>query len=139
LGWEDHRHPSCFLQEHLPEEIVAVYSDLLCDFRQGGYRILGDLICDIDDANNATERKVLTRDGDSVLWQMMIAAYETRRADESYRDAVARGCRTYLETKIKPGAAVKYAVALGKKSFVWDVLLDKVAENALSEKKVPHD
>lgn len=137
--WMDETERELFLQEHLPEEIVAVYSDLLCDFRQGGYRILGDLICDIDDANNATERKVLTRDGDSVLWQMMIAAYETRRADESYRDAVARGCRTYLETKIKPGAAVKYAVALGKKSFVWDVLLDKVAENALSEKKVPHD
>lgn len=28
------------------------YYDLLSDFRHGGFRVLGDLVCDIDDENN---------------------------------------------------------------------------------------
>ena len=44
-----------FLTDFLPE--YADFFDLLADFRFGGYRVLGDLICDIDDENNATERK----------------------------------------------------------------------------------
>ncbi len=127
-----------FLEENLPEDLVGSYGELLCDFRSGGYRILGDLICDIDDANKNTERRILVRDDDTELWQRMIDSYHKRSVGESYRDAVSKGCRQYLETKIKPSEAVKYAIALGKKNFVWDVLLDKVAENALSIKEVPH-
>ena len=126
------------LEENLPEELVSSYGELLCDFRSGGYRILGDLICDIDDANKDTQRRILVRDDDSELWKRMVDSYHKRIVGESYRDAVSQGCRQYLETKIKPSEAVKYAIAFGKKNFVWDVLLDKVAENALSIKEVPH-
>ena len=127
-----------FLEENLPEELVGSYSELLCDFRSGGYRNLGDLICDIDDANKDAERRILVRDTDTELWKLMMDSYHKRSVGESYRDAVSQGCRQYLETKIKPSEAVKYAIALGKKNFVWDVLLDKIAENALSIKEVPH-
>lgn len=96
------------------------------------------LICDIDDANKDAERRILVRDTDTELWKLMIDAYHKRSVGESYRDAVSHGCRQYLETKIKPSEAVKYAIALGKKNFVWDVLLDEVAENALSIKEVPN-
>ncbi len=124
-----------FIRDYLPEDINNIYGDLLCDFRFGGYRILGDLICDIDDANTNAERRILVRDTDSPQRKAMIEAYLSRRPKESYRDAVAKGCREYLDTRIKPSLAVKYAIALNKKSFVWDVLLDKVLENVLPYKE----
>ena len=96
-----------FLEENLPAELVGSYGELLCDFRSGGYRILGDLICDIDDANKDAERRILVRDTDTELWKLMIDAYHKRSVGESYRDAVSQGCRQYLETKIKPSEAVK--------------------------------
>ncbi len=43
-----------FLREWLPEG--ADYYDLLTDFRHGGFRLLGDLVCDIDDLEAARER-----------------------------------------------------------------------------------
>lgn len=66
----------------------------------------------------------------------MIVSYHKRSVGDSYRDAVSQGCRQYLETKIKPSEAVKYAIALGKNKFVFDVLLDKVAENVLPYNEV---
>lgn len=128
-----------FIKENLPKHIIDNYGDILCDFRFGGYRILGDLICDIDDENRNAERKILVRDNDSELTRIMIESYQKRSSLESYREAVAKGCKSYLETKIKPSVAVKYAIALGKKSFVWDVLLDKVAENVRPYKEVRDD
>ena len=59
----------------------------------------------------------------------MIEAYQTKTSEESYREAVAKSCRQYLELYISPSLAVRYAAALGKREFIWDVLLDKVAEN----------
>ena len=102
---------------------------MLCDFRFGGYRILGDLICDIDDENKNQERRRLIRDGDSDLMSVMIESYQTKLPAESYREATAKGCRRYLEQYISPSLAVRYAAALGKREFIWDVLLDKAAEN----------
>lgn len=136
----DHLERKSFLRDNLPEEITDKYGELLCDFRFGGYRVLGDLMCDIDNANNAAERKMLLRDGDSKQMHIMIDTYHNRSVSENHREAVSKGCRKYLETKIKPSFAVKYAIALGKKGFVWDVLLDKVEENALTYKVgIHHD
>lgn len=125
-----------FLEDNLPWNLVNNYGELLCDFRSGGYRILGDLICDIDDANKDAERRILIRDDDTELWKSMIESYHRRSIGDSYHDAVSEGCRQYLETKIKPSEAVKYAIALGKKNFVFDVLLDKVAEHVMPYKEV---
>ena len=62
-----------FLREWLPEG--ADYYDLLTDFRHGGFRILGDLVCDIDDLEAARERKQLRRPADSPDFQKMMEAY----------------------------------------------------------------
>lgn len=43
-----------FLREWLPE-FEDVY-DLLTDFRFGGYRILGDIVCDMTDENTGREK-----------------------------------------------------------------------------------
>lgn len=61
------------LTEYLPE--LAAYHDLFADFRHGGYRVLGDLICDIDDENQATDRKKYLRDTDSTAFRQMMNAY----------------------------------------------------------------
>ena len=62
-----------FLREWLPEG--ADYYDLLTDFRHGGFRLLGDLVCDIDDLEAARERKQLRRPADSPAFQKMMEAY----------------------------------------------------------------
>ena len=49
----DERLP--FLQEYLPEEAFRAYDGLFSDFRMGGYRVFGDIICDIDGANRQAE------------------------------------------------------------------------------------
>ena len=51
----------------------------------------------------------------------------------SGREAAARGCRRYLERHIQPKLAVQCAAALGKRSFLWDVLLDAVLATARKE------
>ncbi|MBQ8045040.1 MAG: hypothetical protein IJ269_01660, partial [Bacteroidales bacterium] len=38
-----------FVKRHFPNADFYRYYDLLCDFRHGGFRLLGDIICDIDD------------------------------------------------------------------------------------------
>lgn len=84
----------CFLRDNLPEDIFDDYGRLLCDFRFGGYRILGDLICDIDDENKNQERRRLIRDGDSDLMSVMLESYQTKLPVESYREATAQGMPT---------------------------------------------
>ncbi len=42
-----------FLCQWLPEMEFAPWYELLCDFRLGGYRVLGDVVCDADGENAA--------------------------------------------------------------------------------------
>ena len=42
-----------FLLEWLPEPDFADRYDLFSDFRSSGFKLLGDLVCDIDDENAA--------------------------------------------------------------------------------------
>ncbi len=124
-----------FLREHLPGDIVAAYGELLCDFRTGGYRILGDLLLDVERENRLQASRQLHRAGDSEQMEEMLESYENKTAQESYREAAARGCRRYLERHIQPKLAVQCAAALGKRSFLWDVLLDAVLATARKEER----
>ena len=124
-----------FLREHLPGDIVAAYGELLCDFRAGGYRILGDLLLDVERENRLETSRQLHRAGDSEQMEEMLESYENKTAQESYREAAARGCRLYLERHIQPKLAVQCAAALGKRGFLWDVLLDAVLATARKEER----
>lgn len=124
-----------FLREHLPGDIVAAYGELLCDFRAGGYRILGDLLLDVERENRLETSRQLHRAGDSEQMEEMLESYENKTAQESYREAAARGCRHYLERHIQPKLAVQCAAALGKRGFLWDVLLDAVLTTARKEER----
>ena len=124
-----------FLREHLPTDLVDEYGGLLCDFRAGGYRILGDLLLDVERENRLETSRQLHRAGDSEQMEEMLRSYENKTARESYREAAARGCRQYLERHIQPKLAVQCAAALGKRSFLWDVLLDAVLATARKEER----
>ena len=67
-----------FLLEWLPE--FEELFDLLTDFRFGGYRVLWDILLDIDQENTAQDRKRLVRDGDSTAFAAMMEAYQKKTA-----------------------------------------------------------
>ena len=122
-----------FLTDYLSE--YEEYFDLLADFRFGGYRVLGDLICDIDDENNATERKKLLRSNDSKEFTEMMQAYLNKSHAQSYRQAVAVACRGLMDKITKPKKAVPYVVALGKRDLLWELLPDAVYSHVLAVKR----
>ncbi len=117
-----------FLSELLPE--FEEWFDLLTDFRAGGYRVLGDLICDIDDENTATERKRLHREADSPAFTAMMDGYEDKPYSQGYREAVAEVCRKLLTKLVKPRLAVRYVVALGRRNLLWDMLPEQIEKEA---------
>ena len=123
-----------FLMTWLPMHVGL--HDLLADFRFGGYRVLSDLICDIDDENAAWERKQLIRDGDSPALVSLMEAYRNKSGVQTYREAVSARCREMLDGIVKPVTAVRYVVALGKRDLLWDLLPDAVPQNVL---EVRHD
>ena len=122
-----------FLTDYLPE--YEDYFDLLADFRFGGYRVLGDVICDIDDENNTTERKKLLRSNDSKEFTGMMQAYIEKPRAQSYKQAVALKCRVLMDKITKPKKAVLYVVALGKRDLLWELLPDAVYSHVLAVKR----
>lgn len=118
-----------FLLEWLPE--FEELFDLFSDFRFGGYRVLPDILLDIDQEQTAQDRKRLTRDGDSPAFAAMMDAYQKKAASQSYRDAVSAECRELLDGIVKPVAAVRYVVALDRRGLLWDLLPDTILPNVL--------
>lgn len=112
-----------FLRQYLTAEF-ADYFDLLTDFRCSGYRILGDLVCDCMDAYRLEEQKKLHREADSSAMTAMLDAYLISGTD--FKTTVAQVCRKQLEAIVKPGEAVKYAVAIKDPDFLWDILYDQI-------------
>ena len=125
-----------FLRQWLPETDFTSWYDLLCDFRFGGYRVLGDVVCDVDDENIASNRKQLIREGDTPAFTAMIETYTQHPFARSYQETVTEKCRELLEKIIKPKIAVLYVVALGKRNLLWELLPDQIERNAV---RVRHD
>ena len=118
-----------FLREWLPE-FDDIY-DLLTDFRFGGYRILGDIVCDMEDENTGREKKQLFRESDSNAFTAMMRAFADKSASRSYRDAVTAKCRELLAAIVRPTLAVRYVVALGRRDLLWDLLPEHIEKNVL--------
>ena len=118
-----------FLREWLPE-FEDVY-DLLTDFRFGGYRILGDIVCDMEEENTGRAKKQLFRESDSKAFTAMMRAFADKSASRSYRDAVTAKCRELLTAIVRPTLAVRYVVALGRRDLLWDLLPEYIEKNVL--------
>jgi len=126
-----------FLLGVIPYAMQADYMDVFANFRKGGYRVLGDIICDMDDRYRREEMKkgAIHRTTDSVLMERIMSGYE-KSTNWDYQDLAASRVREYLNRSgIRPDEALKCAVALGKRGFVFDVLLDRVEANAIKVKR----
>lgn len=114
-----------FLREYLPEEAFRAYDCLFSDFRMGGYRVLGDIICDIDDTNRLADKSKLHYKHDTPEMTAIIDAYNNRIPGTDYREAVAETCRVCIAKITPPFQAIRYAEAMDRRDFIFDVLLEE--------------
>ena len=115
----------------LPEYMFEEYIALLCDFRCGGFKLLADILLDIDEENTGSDRKRYIRQEDSNTFVLMMRAYLDKPFSRSAKDAVSAKCRELLEQYINPGYAVRYFAALGRRRQMFDILPDKIEENVI--------
>ena len=120
---------------------IYSYADLFCDFSESGYRILGDIICDIDDMYRAIglKKNLLHQKGDSMQMKLMLAGI-SQAGD--YKAQIIRNCINIIrpfdrkKTALDYAEVVKCAVALGKRQFALEVLPTTVLELALDRSHV---
>lgn len=111
---------------------LSFHKELFCDFRCGGYRLLGDLICDIDDLNRSREiEKRIIRNGDSSDIRSLLSGVGLRGDAES---EIAMNCRMLMDSKIvgrdklDMDEVLKCAIALGERKFALRVLPSHVGK-----------
>ena len=119
---------------------LSDYLDVLCDFSHGGYRIVGDIICDLDDMhrNKGIKTNIAKQKGDSKDLQTMLSGIEN--ADD-YKAQIIRNCINVIYPPSRRGAldfdeVVKCAVALGKRQFALEVLPAAVLDLTLDRSHV---
>ena len=110
----------------------ARYLDIFADFRNFGFRVLVDVVCDLDDMYSDEERKknAVRTDTDSELVNDIMKHYLCGGIKD-YRDLAASRARLYLNERIDADAALKCAIALKKRDFAMEVLLDRIEANAV--------
>ena len=125
-----------FLDWFLPVGTPQRYHTLLADFRHGGYRILGDILCDLDDmfTAEASKKQRLHRTGDSAQLKHLIKGYECHMKSADYKTVVASRCRQYINLNVGADAALKCAIVLGKRKLAFEVLLDRIEPNAIKRR-----
>lgn len=103
--------------------------DFLCDFRCGGYRILGDILEDLEDQHTkqaAVNRKGMKDNDNPQMRRMMQGA----AGDPNYETVLIRNCVNVMRpvdareaaSRIPWEDAVKCAELLGKRQFILEVL-----------------
>ncbi len=114
------------LAEILPGLYRYEYADLFCDFRCSGYRILGDIICDMDDLHRSRQiqKNLFAQKGDSKDLVFMLNGIDKVR---DYKEEIARRCVMALQpptarNRFDFEEAAKCAIALGKRQFALEVL-----------------
>lgn len=106
--------------------------DILCDFRCGGYRVLGDILMDIEEQNRTAairKHKGVREDDTEQMRRMMHGAADS----QDYRQTLIRNCLDIISPPFRYGRggsmvridwddAVKCAEALGKRAFLLEVM-----------------
>lgn len=117
----------------------ASYRELFCDFRHGGYRILGDIVCGLDDMYRAKEiaDHIKRQDDGKDLSALLSNINQT----EDYRKTVVSNCINLMTSHIKGAEkfdlneVLKCAVALGERQFALEVMPMTVLENCREVKR----
>ena len=111
----------------------ANYRELFCDFRHSGYRILGDIICDLDDMYRAKEIADHVKHQDDGKDLNALLSNTNQTGD--YRKTVVSNCINLMTSHIKGAEkfdlneVLKCAVALGERQFALEVMPVTVLEN----------
>ena len=110
----------------VPSSVGSKYIDIFCDFRNGGFRLLGDILCDLDELySNQAILKNIIRDNDSYELQYILS--DVKHFDD-YKETIVNRCIALLsppdrrERRVDFDEAVKCAVALGERRFVLEVM-----------------
>lgn len=111
------------------------YLDVFCDFRNGGYRIVGDIICDLDDMYRkmGRQKNFAKQKGDSKDLQTLLSGIT---AQTDYKEQIIQNCLHIIhpfngKNCFDYTEVVKCAVALGKRQFALEVLPHTVLEQTL--------
>ena len=117
------------------------YEDLFCDFRNSGFRILGDVLVDLVRLHRSEEaRDHLIRRKDSDLQKrMLIGCKDSRNPQEQIlrncRKVISSKMREYMTDNLTSEEAVMAAVAHGKRRFALEVYPGVVKSLCCTEEK----
>ena len=119
-----------FLYEQFRRMSFIGLSEVLTDFRCGGYRILGDIVCDYDDfyRKRGVRQARLRREDDSADLRALLDG-EDLLYRTSYKAQIGRRCRDHIQERMDASLALRCAIALGKRKFALEVLTDEVYKN----------
>jgi len=119
---------------------VYQHCDLFCDFRNGGYRLLGDIICDLDDMyrNMGIKKNIANQNGDSLQLKRMLlgAVLSKEQIIQNCKAIITPIDRREKDKMLNYTDVVKCSVALGKRQFALEVLPYTVLELALDRSEV---
>ena len=125
----------------VPSCVSTEYMDVFCDFRNGGFRLLGDIICDLDELySNQAILKNIVREDDSPELKFILRGIKYL---SDYKETIVSNCIALLspadmhKRRVDFNEAVKCAAALGERRFVLEVMPYAVRELAVgpAEKK----
>ena len=111
------------------------YLDVFCDFRNGGYRIVGNIICDFDDMHRkiGVQKNFAKQKGDSKDLRALLSCIT---ASSDYKEQIIRNCLNIIrpingKNRLDYTEVAKCAVALGKRQFLLEVLPSVALEHTM--------
>ena len=119
------------------EDDYAFFSD----FRQGGYRIIGDILCDLIDANALEERKAqgIHHVNDSNRLRIMLENYEKHGSRGDYEEQLLNECRKIINmetNRMRTTAETMFACAAahGERDFALRVMPETALKTAVKRR-----
>ncbi|MBR5949694.1 MAG: hypothetical protein IKZ82_13775 [Clostridia bacterium] len=108
-------------------------AELFCDFSCSGYRVLGDLICDVDDMNRKNDiAKHIIRKGDGSDIKYLLSGVKLHG---NYEERITLNCVNLIDPpyrdaeRLSENEVLKCAEALGEREFALKVLPAAVMRN----------
>ncbi len=112
-----------FLCSYLPDDILSEYKSLFCDFRLGGYRVLGNLILDVAENHERCDNLMRSTDSDGV--KAFISAY-LENSDKNAKSVLLGTLKQLLTEKLGIDESICYSAAHTNQSLVWEMFEDEI-------------